>query len=317
MLKLEIMNTKIISVVLLFCASFLFGGQTACAENSDWLAVGNDRQSNISGMALVEHNDRQTSFIVVHDNKKKKQSRAGLVTVGSDGQPQSTTLSWLGSEMPLDLEGITKIPDTSDGFMAITSAGKVYHLAFDRNANAVSVIKSFDVPSIPLNGNFEGFALQKIGDAYLAVWAERGEDAKPGTIFWSKFDLPTYAFLQSNSVSVKVPYPVTNVRHISDVKVDEAGKVFISSAADTGNDGPFASAVYLAGKLKSAGAANFTFDQVSQLDKLFSVNNRKIEAFELLPEAAGGMVFGTDDENLGSAIYFGRQKINATASLRF
>lgn len=309
------MNKRLISALLVL-TSFLFSGQIASAEYSYWRPVGNNRQVNISGMALIEHTNKQTSFIVVHDNKKKKQARAGLITVNGNTAPKFTALNWLGKDIPVDLEAVTAIPRATNNFMAFTSAGRIYHIELDRNNSSVKVIKSFNAPSIPTNGNFEGFSLQRIGDTYLAVWAERGENNKAATLFWSKFDLQAYAFTQVSSTSIKVPYPNSNVRHISDVKVDESGKVLISSAADPGNDGPFASAVYLAGKF-NLNPSVITFDQAVSLTRLFSVDNRKIEAFEILPEAVGGMVFGTDDENLGSAIYFGRQEIKSAVSLRF
>jgi hypothetical protein len=299
------MNARFIFALAVFV---FFGGQPALADISDWYVIGKDRQTNISGMALVGQTDNRTSFIVVHDNKKKKENRAGIVTIGPDKTSQFESLNWLGSEMPVDLEAITKIPETTHGFMAFSSAGRVYRIELDQPNGSLRVIGSFEVPAIPKNCNFEGFSLAKIGGGYLAVWAERGEDAKPATLFWSNFDLQTNAFTKVDSVSVKVPYPKTNVRHISDLKVATTGKVFISAAADPGNDGPFTSAVYLAGKFEPGKASNFAFTPSAAANQLFSVENRKIEAFELLSEAEGGMVYGTDDENLGSAVYFGKLK---------
>ena len=288
-------------------AAFLFlSGKAVYAGFFDWFEIGKNRQTNISGMALIEQTGAQTSFIVVHDNKKKKQARAAVVTIKDDKSSQFSALNWLGSDFPVDLEAVTKIPGAANQFMAITSTGKVYQLELQPASHSLKVIKSFSLPSIPQNGNFEGFALQRAKSGYIAVWAERGEDAKPATLFWSNFDLPTSAFSKVESISVKVPYPKTNVRHISDVKVDAAGKVFISSAADPGNDGPFNSAVYLIGAFDLTKFPAIAFSAEPAANQLFTVENRKIEAFEILPEAIGGMVYGTDDENLGSAIYFNR-----------
>jgi hypothetical protein len=92
------------------------------------------------------------------------------------------------------------------------------------------------VPQIPKNSEFEGFALQNVNDVLLAVWADRGLDAQPAQLFWSKFDLKNYAFTQIDFAFLKVPYPSENARHISDVKVDASGAVFITSASDPGDD---------------------------------------------------------------------------------
>jgi len=96
---------------------------------------------------------------------------------------------------------------------------------------------------------------------------------------------------------LKVPYSATNTRHISDVKVDPSGAVFITSASDPGNDGPFASAFYCAGTF------NLSDTQSPALTRLFTFDYHKVEAFEFVPGASGGIAFGTDDENLGAAIY--------------
>jgi len=300
------MTARFISVLVLSAALF-FNARAVYANYSDWHVIGKDRQANISGMAMIEQTERRTSFIVVHDNKKKKQSRAGIVVIEGEKTSKFTTLDWLGNDVPDDLEAVTKIPEVTNGFMAFTSAGKVYQLELDQKNNSLQVIKSFTVPSIPENGNFEGFSLQRVGNVDLAVWAERGENARPATLFWSNFDLQTNAFTKVSSVSIKVPYPTANVRHISDVKVDPTGKVYISSAADPGDDGPFTSAIYLAGTFEFTNPSTLTFTSPASLNQLFAVGNRKIEAFELLSEASG-MVYGTDDENLGSAVYLSKPK---------
>lgn len=300
------MNKKFIyGLILAF--SIIFTGQST-GKAAEWQSIGSGRQVNISGMALVENTAQQTVFIVVHDNKKKKEKRAGIIRIGDRNAPQYMPLEWLGKEIPVDLEAISAISGMPNNFMTLTSAGKIYHIELDQNNNSIRVIKSFDAPSIPAGSNFEGFALQKIGDNQLAVWAERGENEKPGTLFWSRFETATYTFTQTGSATIKVPYPSAHVRHISDIKVDRQGRVFISSAADPGDDGPFASAVYLAGNFNLDDPSRIVLDQSVSLSQVFSVNNRKIEAFEIIPGEKEKMAFGTDDENLGSAVYTGWQE---------
>lgn len=280
----------------------------------EWHSIGNSREINISGMALVENSAQQTVLIVVHDNKKKKQKRAGIIKIANGNKPLYMPLEWNSNDLPVDLEAITAIVDKPNNFMALTSAGKIYYLELEQNNNSVRVINSFNAPSIPANSNFEGFTLQKIGNTQIAIWAERGEDTKPATIFWSKFDLTTHTFTEINSTQLKVAYPNTNVRHISDLKADSSGKMYISAAADAGNDGPFASAVYFAGNF-NLNNSQIIWNQSAELPRIFSIENRKIEAFEIIPGAQEKMIFGTDDENLGSAIYVDWQKLSISARL--
>lgn len=282
---------------------FLILAASLVIKAAQWHPIGNTRQLNISGMALVENTAQGTIFIVVHDNKKKKERRAGMIKVSQLNPPQYIPLEWLGTDLPVDLEAITAIAELPNNFMTLTSAGQLYHLELNQSANSVKVIKSLETPSIPSGSNFEGFTLQKIGGKQLAVWAERGENEKPGTIYWSLFDLSTYSFAATESSSIKVPFPNANVRHISDLKVDGQGRIFISSAADPGDDGPFASAVYQAGNFSFDDASRIILHQPGGLAQVFTIETRKIEAFEIMPGEQERMVFGTDDENLGSAIY--------------
>ncbi len=106
----------------------------------------------------------------------------------------------------------------------------------------------------------------------------------------------------TGSANLKVPFPSANVRHISDIKVDSAGVVFISAASDPGDEGPFQSAVYIAGSLGYSGN-KIVFKQNPQLVPLYRTNYHKIEALELVTGAEGGVIVGTDDENFGSSVY--------------
>lgn len=293
---------KIVSVFVLFVSLFS-AGQTAEAQTNQWRPVSGAQRDNISGMALIERAAQKTSFLVVNDNKKPKQNRAAILVVEGRAAPKYTPLRWLGDDVPIDLEAVTSVPGAANNFMALTSAGRVFHVEINRSDNSVKVIKSFDVPQIPKESEFEGFALQKVNDVLVAIWADRGLDAKPARLFRSRFDLKNYAFTQVDSTDLKVPYPAENTRHISDIKIDESGAVFITSASDPGDDGPFASAFYFAGTLNFCNSQKITFNQSPQPSRLFKFDYRKIEAFEFVPGAAGGIVFGTDDENLGAAIY--------------
>lgn len=293
------MNHKYIAALIFLIASFSI---RSTAQNSQWRPISGERQDNLSGMALVEQTDKQTVFIIVNDNKKPEQNHAAIVTVKGNDAPKYVPLKWIGDDIPTDLEAITSIPKTTNGFMALTAEGRVFRLELDIKNNSVKTLKSFDVPLIPKDHDFEGFALQQFGDSFLAVWADRGLDEKPGQLFWAKLDLKTYDFTSINSVFLKVPYPIGNTRHISDVKVDSSGAVFISSASDPGNNGPFSSAVYFAGTFNFCNPQKITF-QTSALTRLFRFDYRKVEAIEFVPGKDGGIAFGTDDEKLGSVIF--------------
>jgi hypothetical protein len=170
---------KFASTFLLSAALLIAGEQAAAAQTNQWRPISGSQQDNISGMALIERVGQKTAFLVVNDNKKPRQNRAAILTIEGRAAPQYAKLRWLGDDLPVDLEAVTGVPGAANNFMALTSAGRVFHIEINRSDNSVKVIKSFDVPQIPKNSEFEGFALQKVNDVLLAVWADRGLDAQP------------------------------------------------------------------------------------------------------------------------------------------
>jgi hypothetical protein len=180
-----------LAVVVLW-TSFL---QSALAQ--EWRPVGGGILQGISGMALVAQHragattPTRTTYLVVHDNKKKEEARLALVTIQGDGPPQYRALPWPGSNPPVDLEALTSVPGQAGSFMAVASAGTIYHIRLNATRTAVALVKVLNLPNVPKGSNFEGFALQSIGGVILAVWADRGADKRPAILYWSRLDLIT------------------------------------------------------------------------------------------------------------------------------
>ena len=280
-------------------------------QAEQWRLVREGILFGISGMAVLQQQNSAVSFVIVHDNKNPDDGRLAVLTITPQQPPKYLPLSWPNSaEMPVDLEAITAVPGAgAPSFMAATSYGKIYHLRISANQE-VSVVGVFDLPPYPEGSNFEGFALQEINGKLLAFWGHRGENEDPGVIYWGTIDLSSYKITLVGEATVRVPFPVRpqlssgrgSVRHVSDLKVDPAGIVYISSATDSGDDGPFASAWYAVGAVTVA-PDRVEFRQNTSLVPLRRFPDRKIEAFELFPGASGGVVFGSDDENMGGWLY--------------
>ncbi|MBD2014609.1 hypothetical protein H6F96_11590 [Microcoleus sp. FACHB-53] len=272
--------------------------------SQQWRPVRGGIAFGISGMVLLTQQSDSHSFLVAHDNKQKNQGRLAIITIKGEESPQYFPLKWSSNApLPVDLESLTAVPGTSEPtFMAATSAGKVYHFRLDASKQTISILNVFDLPNIAKGSNFEGFAVQKIDEQLMAVWAHRGEDDDPAVLDWGRLDLNTYQITSIRSVPLKVPFPLSAVRHISDLKVDSAGVLFISSATDNGDDGPFSSALYVAGAF-GIREQQIIFRQNSQLVPLYRFNYHKIEAIELVPGRNGGLIVGSDDENMGGAVY--------------
>lgn len=294
---------------LLFCTIILtillLNSQKVVAEQ--WRPVRGGINFGISGIALIEKKDNFLEFLIVHDNKGKDEGRLAIITIKGKQQPEYFPFNsskglqelYFGS----DLEAITAVPTEPSSFMALSSKGKVYNFRLGERKGESFLFKVFDLPNLPEKPNFEGFAIQEIDGNLLTVWAERGEGEKPAIVYWGILNLPSYKIEVKGSKSLTVPWPNSKeLRHISDLKIDRTGTLFISSATDPGNDGPFTSAVYIAGVFVVNGN-EVSFRQNPDLFPLCRLDYHKVEAIELVPGANGGIIVGTDDENLGSWVY--------------
>ena len=160
----------------------------------------------------------------------------------------------------------------------------------------VEVLKTFTLPESPGGNTYEGVALTTApGGGLTLAWSYRGDGPKPGVLNWQRFSVESGPTGPVQSAEIRVPYPTANVRHLADLRIDSAGIVYVVGAADPGDDGPFSSALYAVGTLSEKG-----FVPNPDPTPLRRFPHHKVEAFEMLPGADGGFVFGTDDENLGT-----------------
>lgn len=294
------MKKALLSVLLILGTLLL---QPLSVKAGEWLPVKGGKPYGISGIALVAQQGDFFSFLVVHDNKRPDEGRLALVNIQGTKQPEYTPLQWPANvEMPIDLEALSVVPGVGpQTFMAATSNGRVYHLELNAD-NSLSILKIFDLPNLPPGTNIEGFGLQNIEGLLVAVYAHRGADGEPGIIYWGVLDLATYQISQLGSSPLAVPWPRGGARHVSDLKVNPVGVVFVSSDTDNGDDGPFQSAVYVAGVL-GAGDRQIQFHPNPELTPLYRFDFRKIEALELVPGETGGLIVGSDDENMGGSVF--------------
>ena len=296
----SIVKKALLSVLLILGTLLL---KPLLVRAGEWLPVRGGKPYGISGIALVAREGNVLSFLVVHDNKGPDQGRLALVNIQGTRQPEYTPLQWPANvEMPIDLEGLTVVPGVGrPTFMAAASNGRIYHLQIKAD-NSLSILKIFDLPNLPPGTNIEGFSLQNIDGLLVAAYAHRGVDAEPGVIYWGVLDLATYQISQQSSSPLAVSWPRGPVRHVSDLKVDPAGVVFVSSATDNGDDGPFQSAIYVAGVLRTSDRL-LQFHPNPSLTSLYRFDFRKIEALELVPGETGGLIAGSDEENMGGSVF--------------
>ena len=270
--------------------------------NPAWQMVGQGITEGISGLALIAADANEGSFVAVHDNKQPGEKRLSILRRrGRD--VESRPLAWKGEPLPIDLEAICRQPEAASTFLALTSRGAVYRFTLQGDAEVSFDPTPVGVPNSAEARQFESFDVQRIGAQTFACWAERGDKAAPGVIFCSTFDVATLAFGEPEPLEVRAPWPAEHTRHISDLRLLSDGTIIAASAADPGNDGPFSGAVYIAGTLQAAGDRPQLIT-AQPATRLFTTATHKIEAIELVPGPDGGLLIGSDDENLGAAVLF-------------
>lgn len=252
--------------------------------------------AGVSGLAPAGQ-----QWVAISDAKKAGETRVALLTPGAGGTVESRPLRWIGRE-PVDLEAISAIPGTSGRFVAVTSRGEWFAVRLDHGA--VRVTDTGKLPGGAAIKELEGFSLAPVGGRLLAVWGNRGSNTEPGRLFWTEWNARAGGASGTvQSVQIRMPWPRKDVRHVSDLRLEPDGRLLVSSASDPGNEGPFASAVWEAGRFERA-ATGFIWRPLASPVALLRDGPRghKIEAIAV--DAEGKLVVASDDEDLGSAIRF-------------
>jgi hypothetical protein len=292
----------VVRAVLLLCVAALPFLATACAAPAaaGWQRVGGPLYT-VSGLAFTGTGGRGDSrFLVVHDNKEPGEPHLGELTLGA-GPLRYRHLRWpRGETPPVDLESVSAIPDAPGRFLALESRGRLFHLRFD--GGAPDVLHVSNLPGVAPGARFEGLSVQKLGGRLIIVWAHRGDGKHPGRIFWGDYNPVEDAVTQQGEAEIVVPYPRgAGTRHVSDLRVDPAGILWVSACKGVGNEGPFHSAVYAIGTLETdADAIRF---HINPMPTRLWTFGHKVEAIELVPGRRGGVFFGADDEKKGGWVY--------------
>ncbi|WP_299487894.1 hypothetical protein [Acaryochloris sp. IP29b_bin.137] len=304
--------TKLLSQkkVLAHLLAVMLGSGWGYAANANparqWRPVQPGKRKGISGLALVSQQAEMCQFLAVHDNKGNlDQPRLALLNVPAHGPVTYQSLAWPSDHSPpLDLEALTVVPNTDQAeFLAVTSLGLAYHLRLEPQTQTVTVLHTVQIPPHTQLTNIEGFALQQINHQLIAVWAHRGQDAEPGILFWGKYYPQKAKIVAEGSTSFQVPWPLQQVRHVSDVKMASDGVLYITAASDPGDQGPFQSATYIVGQFPFRQPRPMTPSlERSTLVPLRRFPSHKVEAIELVPGKRGGIVWASDDETFGSSL---------------
>ncbi|WP_370942744.1 hypothetical protein AB5J62_27120 [Amycolatopsis sp. cg5] len=291
---MKIANLGVISALTLAAVAF---PATAQADDG-WQSIGEGMTAGVSGIAVLSRHAGRIDALVVRDNKKPGENRALRVRLKGGKVTGAEPLEWPG-ELPVDLESVEPVPGRPGEYIALASAGKGFHIRV--SGLCLTVLGTFTVPKGDAADNYESFALKKVDGRLFAVWADRGQDARPATLYSAAFDVAKLTFGAVKSLPFRVSYPAKDVRHASDLEITKDNRVLITAASDPGDAGPFDSAVYAAGTLRADGSITLTATPV----KIGDYPGHKIEALTCLTDSCGRVLYGTDDEQGGGRVRIG------------
>lgn len=263
-----------------------------------WHLLGKQKINGISGITGID----EEHFLVVHDRKKPYEPRLSVVTWKKGEKPFLTRFDWCDSDnFPTDLEAITAIPNHKKEYLVLESKGKVTRIQLEET-NSCKVTAEFDLPTATSESNMEGLALYCFADDCLLAWAERGDDKIPAKLSWSRFNVEENELEtpQGQPFEFMAPYPKINHRSISELAIDQSGKVWASAVSDPSDVGTFQSAIYNLGAFTQHGkqvewSANKKIEPFARYDN----DNVKIEGLFFTPTA---LIMASEDEVLGGRI---------------
>ena len=261
-----------------------------------WKFVSGKRELSISGISPTSSKHK---YLVVHDNKKKDQLRAGLIDLSADSLYMG--LDWPTEKLPIDLEALSNIPGYENEYIAMGSWGFCYWIKLDLKTRTLDLINEFRIPDSGPPLNLESFQIFTKNNNWYAAWAHRGSENEDSILFWGSISLldKEISISIDDSVFVNVPWPVIANRHMSDMIIEDNRTLWSSATSDPGDEGPYASAIYKIGTFNTVGD-KMKFNPSLSLESKFIFQNNKVEAMTI--NNNNKMVFATDDENLGSAI---------------
>ncbi len=279
----------------------------------------NQALPDLSGIAWVDDD----TFFAIHDAKFPLEAaapRASLLSLPSQlGGTVITTLNvtWPQGESPgSDLECVARIPDavqTQDTirFLIAESGdddnGPKRIFLSELNNDRLLVINTTVPWPIDIH-NVEGCSVTAVDNELVFIFAERAQGSNTTSINWATLLLDPLRFGPVNSLEYRVPSEQqVGFRPVSALEIDDTGNIFIASALDPDNDaGPFASEVWLAGRISSH--QDSTGSPISLLDspeRLASVDGLKVEGLATRPAKNGSgteVIIGTDDEFSGGVL---------------
>lgn len=256
-------------------------------------------------------------FLAAHDAKNPDENslpRASLLKLPADLEGvlyRPMRINWPGLKSS-DLESAARIPGTNDVLLVESgdNGDPVFHRIFRASVEDAN-LRIRATADWPLSvDNAESSAVAKVGDHYVFLFAERGENQPSTDVRWARFNPQTLQFGEFHSVTFDNPDPLHVNRPIVAMDVDSHGRIVVASAFDAEaaglpnpDNGPFSSSVWTIGRIDASSGDRPQVTLLDQPRHVATLNGLKVESVAVREDADGRQLFvGVDDENYGGTI---------------
>ncbi|WP_435059639.1 hypothetical protein [Streptomyces sp. bgisy060] len=212
--------------------------------------------------------------------------------------------------VPNDLESIARLPGRDEALLVESGADgddpdpTIYLARWDKDLD-VEVVGSAPWPKTPEPlTNVEATAVATVGGRDYFVYAERAQGSDTTRIHMTRLTVGKSGALafgrKWTSVSFTAPEP-PGARPASGLDIDTKGDVYVSSAYDPGDLGPFDSAVYRAATVERGGPLGAELVAVEPPQMLARSSGLKVEGVALV-SGAFPLFISDDDEDYGGLL---------------
>lgn len=249
---------------------------------------------DLSGFA----NFNRHRLLAVRDSKDNSNEDRVLLVDKRNGALTPVAMDWSKTGMARDLEAITPSAQQKGRFLAVEGSSygekkaRLFELSVDGQGGKAE--KSHVLPEF--GQEIEGVAaIPGDNGKQTLLFAGRGGDGQQGRIYWGELAGDGLNFSPQGLTGQPVQAPVVGPgqRDLAELTVDKNGNLWGTAAVDSGDDGPFRSALYQVGRLTPQGAAPFE----ARLGQSYRLDHIKAEAMAV--QGNGTFFIGSDNESSG------------------
>ena len=302
---------RVLAVTWTLAALFSLSGCSTVGEAPDAFQTASILP-DISGLAWIGGD----LFLAVHDAKNPEEDdrpRVSLVELPKSPTGltrQTMELTWPEPQgLSSDLESVARIPGTTLMLLVESGGakrdGKPFQRIFlvEHRDRQLEIVDVTDWP-VPVK-NIEGTAVARVGEQLIFLFAERAEGQRSTPLRWATLTLGPLAFGSFHEVTFTSPGPTgPYARPVSAIEVDQTGRIYVASAFDPGNNGPFRSVIWRIGRMEADGSRGPQVMLDDRPQRLATLDGIKVEGLALREESASNpdIFIGTDDENYGGIL---------------